>query len=72
MKSPPWLLATPGELEAQRIVTLDPVESRHVSGALRRRTGDEIVLTDGLVIRLPADFDPEKVSQLIGMVAARC
>lgn len=34
--------------------------------------GYEIVLTDGLVIRLPGDFDSEKVSQLIGLVAPRC
>jgi 16S rRNA (uracil1498-N3)-methyltransferase len=47
VKSPPWLLVAPGELEAHRIVTLDAAESRHVSGALRRRTGDEIVLADG-------------------------
>jgi hypothetical protein len=32
----------------------------------------EIVLTDGLLIRLPGDFDPTKVSQLIGLVASRC
>lgn len=32
----------------------------------------EIVLGDGLLIRLPGDFDPEKVSQLIGLVAPRC
>jgi len=32
----------------------------------------EIVLTDGLLIRLPGDFDPEKVSELIGLVASRC
>jgi hypothetical protein len=34
--------------------------------------GYEIVLSDGLSIRLPGDFDPEKVSQLIGLVAPRC
>jgi len=32
----------------------------------------EIVLTDGLLIRLPGDFDPTKVSQLIGLVAPGC
>jgi len=32
----------------------------------------EIAFTDGLVIRLPGDFDPEKVSQLIGLVIPRC
>jgi len=34
--------------------------------------GYEIVLGDGLSIRLPGDFDPEKVSQLIGLVIPRC
>jgi 16S rRNA (uracil1498-N3)-methyltransferase len=47
MKVPPWLLATSGELEAGRTIELDPMEVRHLSGALRRRTGDEVVLTDG-------------------------
>lgn len=37
-----------------------------------RSGGYEIVLTDGLLIRLPGDFDPTKVSQLIGLVASRC
>lgn len=32
----------------------------------------EIVLPHGLVIRLPGDFDPERVSQLIGLVAPGC
>ncbi len=47
VKAHPWLLAAPGELEAGGTVTLDPIESQHVSGALRRRIGDEIVLVDG-------------------------
>jgi len=34
--------------------------------------GYEIVLGDGLSLRLPGDFDPEKVSQLIALVAPRC
>jgi hypothetical protein len=34
--------------------------------------GYEILFTDGLVIRLPGNFDPEKVSQLIGLVAPEC
>ena len=34
--------------------------------------GYEIVLGDGLLIRLPGDFDPEKVSKLIGLVTPRC
>jgi hypothetical protein len=37
-----------------------------------RSGGYEIALADGLVIRLPSDFDPEKVSQLIGLVARGC
>lgn len=41
-----------------------------ISGA--RSGGYEIVLTDGALIRLPVDFDPEKASQLIGLVTPRC
>ena len=37
-----------------------------------RSAGYEIVLGDGLVIRLPGDFEPEKVSQLIDLVAPAC
>jgi 16S rRNA (uracil1498-N3)-methyltransferase len=47
MKAVPWLLAESGALEAGRIVVLDPTEARHLTGALRRRPGDEIVLADG-------------------------
>ena len=47
MKAVPWLLAASGALEAGRIVVLDPIEARHLTGALRRRPGDEIVLADG-------------------------
>jgi len=32
----------------------------------------EVVLSRGLVIRLPADFDPDKVSQLVVAVKAAC
>ena len=32
----------------------------------------EVVLSGGLVIWLPADFDPDKASQLIAMVKAAC
>ena len=32
----------------------------------------EVVLSRGLVIRLPADFDPDKVSQLVAAVKAAC
>jgi hypothetical protein len=38
----------------------------------RSPAGYEIVLADGLLIRLPSDFDPEKVSQLIDLVAPTC
>jgi len=34
--------------------------------------GYEIVFADGLLIRLPGDFDPEKVSQLLGLVVSAC
>lgn len=47
MKAAPWLLADPGILEAGRTVALDSTEARHLSGALRRRPGDAIVLADG-------------------------
>jgi phage tail protein X len=30
----------------------------------------EVVLSRGLVLRLPADFDPDKVSQLLAAVSA--
>ena len=32
----------------------------------------EVVLSCGLVIRLPADFDPDKVFQLVAAVSAAC
>ena len=47
MKRAPWLLASEGELEEGCRVVLDAVEARHVSGALRLKTGDRVVLTDG-------------------------
>jgi 16S rRNA (uracil1498-N3)-methyltransferase len=47
MKTAPWLLVASGALEKGRIVVLDAAEARHVTGALRRRPGDEIVLADG-------------------------
>jgi 16S rRNA (uracil1498-N3)-methyltransferase len=47
MKAVPWLLAVSADLEAGRTVVLDPTEARHLTGALRRRPGDEIVLADG-------------------------
>ena len=47
MKSPPWLLVPPGVLGSGGAVVLDPTEARHVTGSLRRKSGDEIVLADG-------------------------
>ena len=47
MKAPPWLLVEPGALESVRSVVLEPAEARHLTSALRRRPGDEIVLADG-------------------------
>jgi len=47
MKQAPWLLASEGELKEGCRVVLDAVEARHVSGALRLKTGDPVVLTDG-------------------------
>ncbi|TFG38694.1 MAG: 16S rRNA (uracil(1498)-N(3))-methyltransferase [Candidatus Aminicenantes bacterium] len=47
MKHPPWLLASPGELVAGRIVVLDSMEARHVAGPLRMRLGDRVFVTDG-------------------------
>jgi len=47
MKAMPWLLSVSEGLEAGRTVVLDPTEARHLTGALRRRRGDEIVLADG-------------------------
>ena len=32
----------------------------------------EVVLSGGLVIRVPEDFDPDKVSQLVASVSAAC
>jgi hypothetical protein len=45
-----------------------PIRTRSESPA----SGYEIVLAGGSLIRLPGDFDPEKVSQLIGLVAPGC
>lgn len=47
MKTPPWLLAAPGSIRGGAVVELEPAEGRHVTGALRLREGDEIVLADG-------------------------
>jgi 16S rRNA (uracil1498-N3)-methyltransferase len=47
MKSPPWVLVAPGIAEIGRSVRLDAAEARHVTGPLRRRPGDEVVLIDG-------------------------
>ena len=47
LKKAPWLLAAVGEIESGRRVVLDPAEARHSVGALRLRSGDPVVLTDG-------------------------
>jgi len=47
MKSPPWLLVTRGLAKSGRSVRLDAAEARHVTGPLRRRPGDEVILIDG-------------------------
>jgi len=47
MKQAPWLLTSEGRLEAGSRVVLDAVETRHAGGALRLKTGDRVVLTDG-------------------------
>jgi 16S rRNA (uracil1498-N3)-methyltransferase len=47
MKAAPWLLSVSGVLETGRTVVLEPTEARHLTGPLRRRPGDEIVLADG-------------------------
>ncbi|HSL18577.1 MAG TPA: RsmE family RNA methyltransferase [Methylomirabilota bacterium] len=47
MKQPPWLLAPPDSLEVGRVVVLGAAEARHVTGALRLRAGDRVVVTDG-------------------------
>ncbi|MFV2072611.1 MAG: 16S rRNA (uracil(1498)-N(3))-methyltransferase [Thermoanaerobaculales bacterium] len=47
MKTAPWLLVAPGELEEGATLVLDPAEARHASGLLRRRPGDEVTLVDG-------------------------
>ena len=48
VKQAPWLLAAEGELEIGRRVTLNPTEVRHAGGALRLRSGDHVVLADGV------------------------
>ena len=53
----------------RRMLTTGAAKSMSVD---RPATGYEIVLADGLLIRLPGDFDPEKVSQLIDLVAPTC
>lgn len=47
MKQAPWLLGGERLFEEGATVRLDPVETRHASGALRLATGAEVVLTDG-------------------------
>ncbi len=47
MKTPPWLLVPPGVIHDGAVVALDDVEGRHATGALRLRSGHEVVLADG-------------------------
>ncbi len=47
MKTPPWLLVSPGSIHDKAVVSLDDTEGRHATGALRLRSGDEVVLADG-------------------------
>jgi 16S rRNA (uracil1498-N3)-methyltransferase len=47
VKSPPWLLVSPGLIADGAVVDLDPAEGRHAMGPLRLRSGDEVVLADG-------------------------
>jgi 16S rRNA (uracil1498-N3)-methyltransferase len=47
MKTPPRLLAAPGTLISGHTVMLEPDEARHLTGSLRRRVGDQLVLVDG-------------------------
>ena len=47
LKRAPWLLAPAGEIESGRRVVLESAETRHATGALRLRSGDPVVLTDG-------------------------
>lgn len=47
VKQAPWLLAAEGQLEEGRRVVLAAMEARHAGGALRLKTGDRVVLTDG-------------------------
>jgi 16S rRNA (uracil1498-N3)-methyltransferase len=48
VKSPPWLLVSVGEIGRGPLVDLDPAEGRHATGPLRLRSGDEVVLADGM------------------------
>jgi len=47
MKTSPCVLAPPGSIEVGAVIELDPAEGRHLTGSLRLRDGDEVVLADG-------------------------
>lgn len=47
MKTPRYVLAPPGSICDGAVVELDPAEARHVTGPLRLRDGDDVVLADG-------------------------
>ena len=48
VKDAPWLLAAIDSLKVGESLQLDPAEARHVTGSLRRRSGDEVMLIDGV------------------------
>ena len=48
MRTDPWLLVPEGMLLGGCEIALEPEEARHASGSLRLRTGDRVVLTDGV------------------------
>ena len=52
-----------------RVLAAGPTSS---ISAAASAAGYEIALPGGALIRLPGDFDPEKVSQLIRAVASAC
>ena len=69
---------------ARTLVRRGGVDARRASSTARRAdfvevamadagmSTYEVVLSRGVVLRLPADFDPDRVSQLIAVVKAAC
>jgi hypothetical protein len=58
-----------GRLPAESVELALPVSS---SASSRCSSGYELVLPRGVVIRLPVDFDSDRVAQLISMAAWAC